>query len=275
MNDRQAGRSPGMRMRCGRGAGATDGYADSTRGRSSRRSDGADPPNLMARCLVGPNRLTARLSSATAPACSNSLLARAIPGSADTSPHSRDGEMCGGAGERGVQEADTAIPQNSTALRAASHRLCPAHRRCTPAAAGDHLPDQRQQNALETCARSMWRRRVRSTRGFMKREFSRRPPRRSRTSGQVLHCGQGELTTGLAETYDFRAIAKSALVHEHLRIRLVRPLRPSLNRERLRRAASPGTNLLRGDPGLSASSPTQRLRWTPRACIWVQVEWRP
>lgn len=51
-----------------------------------------------------------------------------------------------------------------------------------PAAAGDHLPGQRQQNALETCARSMWRRRVRSTRGFMGREFSRCPPGWSRTS---------------------------------------------------------------------------------------------
>lgn len=57
-----------------------------------------------------------------------------------------------------------------------------AHQLRTPAAAGDHLPGQRQQNALETCARSMWRRRVRSTRGFMEREFSRRPPRWSITS---------------------------------------------------------------------------------------------
>lgn len=51
-----------------------------------------------------------------------------------------------------------------------------------PAAAGDRSPDQRQQDVLETCARSMWRRRVRSTRGFMEREFSRRPPLRSRSS---------------------------------------------------------------------------------------------
>ncbi len=52
----------------------------------------------------------------------------------------------------------------------------------TPAAAGGHFPGQRQQNALETCARSMWRRRVRSTRGFMVREFSRCPPGWSRSS---------------------------------------------------------------------------------------------
>ncbi len=53
----------------------------------------------------------------------------------------------------------------------------------TFAAADDHWPaSQRQQNALETCARSMWRRRVRSTRGFMGREFSRSSPRRSMPS---------------------------------------------------------------------------------------------
>lgn len=69
-------------------------------------------------------------------------------------------------------------PAGSIAARAASHRRCHGARHGrTPAPAGKYLPGQRQQNALETCARSMWRRRVRSTRGVMEREFSRGPPR--------------------------------------------------------------------------------------------------
>lgn len=50
-----------------------------------------------------------------------------------------------------------------------------------------HLGDQRQQNALETCARSMWRLRVKSTRGVMERELSRRPHPRSMSFGQMSH----------------------------------------------------------------------------------------
>ncbi|EDY54813.1 conserved hypothetical protein [Streptomyces sviceus ATCC 29083] len=74
-------------------------------------------------------------------------------------------------------------PSGSIAARAASHRRCPGARDGrTPTAAGEYLRGQRQQNALETCARSMWRRRVRSTRGVMEREFSRGPPRWSITS---------------------------------------------------------------------------------------------
>ncbi len=61
-----------------------------------------------------------------------------------------------------------------------------------PCGSATRFPDQRQQNALETCARSMWRRRVKSTRGVMERELSRRPPPRSMGSGQVSHCGKPE-----------------------------------------------------------------------------------
>lgn len=90
--------------------------------------------------------------------------------------------------------------RRDTAEAEASHRpfrIAPwAHTgRCRepPCGSATRLPDQRQQNALETCARSMWRLRVKSTRGVMKRELSRRPPRRSITSGQVSHCGNVEL----------------------------------------------------------------------------------
>jgi|1185.fasta_scaffold06419_2 hypothetical protein len=72
----------------------------------------------------------------------------------------------------------------------AVHTAAPTRRYGGPLrGSATHFLDQRQQNALETCARSMWRLRVKSIRGVMESELSRRPPRRSISSGQVSHGG--------------------------------------------------------------------------------------
>jgi hypothetical protein len=93
----------------------------------------------------------------------------------------------------------TAVPREKppSRLRTAPAGVTPsAHSgRCRgpPRGSATRLGCQRQQNALETCARSMWRLRVKSKRGVMERELSRRPRHRSTSSREVSHCGNPEL----------------------------------------------------------------------------------
>jgi hypothetical protein len=167
-------------------------------------------------CVVEACDRTSRRALSGVP-CGKSRLARAIctrrprPAADGASPRrprvAPRTPLPGGGQERREERGKKAgvrwMPRSlgeDTAEAEASHRPSgttpSAHTgRCREPLCGSakRLPDQRQQNALETCARSMWRLRVKSTRGVMERELSRRPPRRSISSGQVSHCGNVEL----------------------------------------------------------------------------------
>jgi hypothetical protein len=187
-------RSRGRHRRSGRGDKQPTATQEARPGRSDHRHADACSPNPTAGRLI-----------ALRPADGSPVLQRpSLPARTAFAPlrAQRCARFCPQPGKRGVRsggasdgsEAGCDDPaEQPCGTGGLTPRPADVRSRCAPIAAGDNLPGQRQQNVLATSARSMWRRRVRSTCGFMGREFSRRPQQWSRKSGQVLHGGHGEL----------------------------------------------------------------------------------